>query len=971
MKTGFSKISTRVISCLICVLLIVSMIPISTSAINNSYVAGTVIRASFLLPETDAFSGLNSTINYGDSLSYVEGSFASPHISDVIVNTSIANEIQLTATNVSKTYDVSADHIMCTADFTVVKDVNSLDLSCSVSEVYIVSNFDIVDCSNKSEINIDVISSPSVYLVGSFNEWQKSEMSVSGTVYSTTVELPADNYEFKVVEGDVWYGNAGSINDTTTLTSSVGWEMTKYTGNCTLNASGGKYTFNYNALTNMLEVLYADTTAPTAEISASNDVSESQTVKMTLSDNSKVDGYYWGTNSSYENNTYTKTADTTVTQTVSEAGTYYFTVKDLSGNVSETKSITFYKTTLDANGGDVTPAYILTAQGNTVTLPVATKPGSNFIGWATSASATSGVTELNPTANSTYYAVWEDKDFCLFGWIDGADVGCGDDYQTVKNVFVNSTVTVTFEQDSYVAVKTTDNKDWYMFTDVTTDTTGTLYNTSTGTTQKMFVPAGEIIFNLVKNEDGSLTLSYEKVKHTYTVAGSQGLCGTEWRQDDANNDMTDNGDGTYTKVYENVGAGTYEFKVAKDHSWDTSYGNDGANVVCVVENEGATVTINFDENTEAVTFTVEGGVVPEKVVYFVNSGNWESVYVHLWDSSSSTKWPGQQMTKTELKDVNGFDVYSYTFTEDYTNCVFNNGSGTQTADLELKDANYYFNFDGTWYSSLDLIPVVKYNITYKYNTYDGIGVAGELTENTYTVTAIGEDVLQLVNSNIPVITNPYFDYELSAQPTVNGSEVAVTLKETAKQYTVVIGGKEYTAEYMELVKVSYDTLKSFAIEGEVVSVAKSFTCIVTGNMDISVADATNSTAITENASLNFVGLRIDNTNVYMELLASASVEDYARMGVAFAKGAKTNDELASAIKEVTTDTSVAQNGIAVHNSKVTKASITGQYQFTYAPYISKGEVNDGDIYFYAYAVKTDGTVVISNAEIVNPADVLK
>ena len=150
-----------------------------------------------------------------------------------------------------------------------------------------------------------------------------------------------------------------------------------------------------------------DSIAPTGSISSTNNVAASQTVTLSLSDNVGVAGYYWGTSSTYSNNTYTATSSTSVTKTISSAGTYYLTVKDTSGNVSTNYSITFYKTTLNANGGSVSPTAVLTRSGNSFTFPVPTIVGSyTYAGWSTSSSATSGVTTLKPTSNGTYYAVW-------------------------------------------------------------------------------------------------------------------------------------------------------------------------------------------------------------------------------------------------------------------------------------------------------------------------------------------------------------------------------------------------------------------------------------------------------------------------------------------------------------------------------------------------------------------------------------
>lgn len=185
----------------------------------------------------------------------------------------------------------------------------------------------------------------------------------------------------------------------------LGWAL----GSSATSASyscGASYTPNADT------TLYAvwkrnDTTKPTGSISSTNDVAASQTVTLSLSDNEGVAGYYWGTSSVYNSNAYTATGSSSVTKAISSSGTYYLTVKDTSGNVSSNYSITFYKTTLNANGGSVSPTSVLTKSGNSFTFPTPTgKSGYTYSGWSTSSTATSCVTTLKPTANATYYAVW-------------------------------------------------------------------------------------------------------------------------------------------------------------------------------------------------------------------------------------------------------------------------------------------------------------------------------------------------------------------------------------------------------------------------------------------------------------------------------------------------------------------------------------------------------------------------------------
>lgn len=87
---------------------------------------------------------------------------------------------------------------------------------------------------------------------------------------------------------------------------------------------------------------------------------------------------------------------------------------------------------------------------------------------------------------------------------------------------------------------------------------------------------------------------------TYTVAGSAGLCGSNWTPTDTNNDM-ELKDGLWTKTYTNVPADTYEFKVVKDHVWDSAWPAD--NYVLNLT-QTCDVVITFNRATGEVKATV-------------------------------------------------------------------------------------------------------------------------------------------------------------------------------------------------------------------------------------------------------------------------------------------------------------------------------------------------------------------------------
>ncbi len=150
-----------------------------------------------------------------------------------------------------------------------------------------------------------------------------------------------------------------------------------------------------------------DTEKPTGKIEVSKDISDIQTATLTMVDNVAVEGYYWGTDKIYENNKYVSTTSEKVTKELKDSGTYYLTVKDTSGNVSDTYSVTLYKIILDANGGNASVAAVLVTGGEVFEFPIATRTGYEYNGWSEVSTDTTGVSNFVPTKNTVYYAIWK------------------------------------------------------------------------------------------------------------------------------------------------------------------------------------------------------------------------------------------------------------------------------------------------------------------------------------------------------------------------------------------------------------------------------------------------------------------------------------------------------------------------------------------------------------------------------------
>lgn len=123
----------------------------------------------------------------------------------------------------------------------------------------------------------------------------------------------------------------------------------------------------------------------------------------------------------------------------------------------------------------------------------------------------------------------------LFGFINGADYGYGDDSATIGIYkFTDGKLTASFSTDSYVGVKKGDNSAWFMATEYPGDNaTSIVLQNADGIAnpEKLRVPAGkEILFTLTDNGNGTYTLSYEtsECKHTsHSLSGICSFCGEE------------------------------------------------------------------------------------------------------------------------------------------------------------------------------------------------------------------------------------------------------------------------------------------------------------------------------------------------------------------------------------------------------------------------------------------------------------
>ena len=96
-----------------------------------------------------------------------------------------------------------------------------------------------------------------------------------------------------------------------------------------------------------------------------------------------------------------------------------------------------------------------------------------------------------------------------------------------------------------------------------------------------------------------------------------------------------------------------------------------------------------------------------ETVYFVNTAQWETVNAYAWNGDNNNAWPGVALEATG-EVILGQTVYSFTAEQGtYTNIIFNNGNGTQTADLNWVAEEYYVYCSEVWTTQTSVEAVLK------------------------------------------------------------------------------------------------------------------------------------------------------------------------------------------------------------------------------------------------------------------------
>ena len=283
------------------------------------------------------------------------------------------------------------------------------------------------------------------------------------------------------------------------------------------------------------------------------------------------------------------------------------------------------------------------------------------------------------------------------------------------------------------------------------------------------------------------------------------------------------------------------------------------------------------------------------------------------------------------------------------------------------DMNSDCRFDVNDVTALQNKLTQTYTVIYNYKSYSS-AEAYENVSRTVSATTYKSDAREIANENYPSIKSPYVTYAIESV-SKNGNTISVNISDSPKYYTVSFNGKESHYRYNEPATLTADEESYFITGGRPVARGTSYTFFVTGN-----ADYTTDTSVSGDrediVSIDFNSYIITDERITIDLLATADVSSFKRMGVAFALTSKDRESLAEAIGQVTGGTDV-YNEIAVHNSGVTTANISGQYQFIYEPFLKLADIGTKErICFYTFAETAEGEIIVSDVADVKISSVL-
>lgn len=171
-----------------------------------------------------------------------------------------------------------------------------------------------------------------------------------------------------------------------------------------------------------------------------------------------------------------------------------------------------------------------------------------------------------------------------------------------------------------------------------------------------------------------MTATSESGVYTYKVTG-------DWNNIIFNNGSGGSGNQTDDMSYSGNNGQIYDLSTG---SWSAYSGGTGGDVTTPV--------------TTPVQPTTTGGTSSNgTTVYLKNTAGWSNPVCYMWNSGTDTNagWPGVAMTKVDD------EVWMYTASKTFANCIFSNSGNSQTADLTARDG-YIFDYNANSWDVYDV-----------------------------------------------------------------------------------------------------------------------------------------------------------------------------------------------------------------------------------------------------------------------------
>ena len=228
-------------------------------------------------------------------------------------------------------------------------------------------------------------------------------------------------------------------------------------------------------------------------------------------------------------------------------------------------------------------------------------------------------------------------------------------------------------------------------------------------------PTSDKTFNIATSGYYDVTITFNVVTKAVTVTPVKviptikmhGNFTGNWENTSA---FTDNGTtATLSLNITTTGSKEFGMRLGSDSNWtsngsaftrsSTSHSITSGSGNCTL-NVDVIGTYTFTWTYSTNTLTVTYPAVSNITVYFVNSVGWANPYCYVWNGGDNNGWPGVAMTNTGTT-VCGNTIYSASFPNTYTNCIFSNNGATQTADLTTQAGKYYHPTYDVWFDSTD------------------------------------------------------------------------------------------------------------------------------------------------------------------------------------------------------------------------------------------------------------------------------